>query len=39
MVRVFIGTSPYGDDKDAEKVLEYTLRKNCSEPIEIMIKI
>lgn len=36
MVRVFIGTSPYGDDKDAEKVLEYTLRKNCSEPIEIV---
>lgn len=36
MVRVFIGTSPYGEDKKAEQVLEYTLRKNCSTPIEII---
>lgn len=36
MVRVFIGTSPGTDDRDAEKVLEYTLKKNCSEDIEII---
>jgi hypothetical protein len=36
MVRVFIGTSPGEDDKDAEKVLEYSLKKNCSEPIEVV---
>jgi len=35
MIRVFIGTSEYNDDKDAEQVLEYTLRKNCSENIDI----
>ena len=36
MIRVFVGTSPGTDDKDAEMVLEYTLRKNCSEPIDIV---
>lgn len=36
MVKIFIGTSPGNDDKDAETVLEYTLRKNCSEPLEII---
>lgn len=36
MIKVFIGTSEGTDDKDAEKVLEYTLRKNCSEPIDIV---
>lgn len=35
MIRIFIGTSPGTDDKDAELVLEYTLRKNCSEPLDI----
>ena len=36
MIKIFIGTSEGEDDKDAEKVLEYTLRKNCSQPIEIV---
>lgn len=35
MIRVFVGTSEYNDDKDAEQVLEYTLKKNCSENIDI----
>ena len=35
MIRVFVGTSEYNDDKEAEQVLEYTLRKNCSENIDI----
>lgn len=36
MIKIFIGTSEGLDDKDAELVLEYTLRKNCSEPLEII---
>lgn len=34
-VRVFIATSQDGDDADAELALEYSLRKNCSEDIEV----
>lgn len=36
MIKIFVGTSPGTDDKDAEKVLEYSLRKNCSEEIELI---
>ena len=35
-VRVFIATSPGTDDLDAEIVLEYTLKKNCSRDIEVV---
>lgn len=35
MIKVFIGTSESTDDIKAEKVLEYTLRKNCSEDLQI----
>lgn len=35
-VKVFIATSPDGDDADAELALEYSLRKNCSRDIEIV---
>jgi hypothetical protein len=34
-IRLFIGTSANGEDAEAEMVYEYSLRKNCSEPIEI----
>ena len=34
-VRVFIGTSPNGEDAEAEMVLEYSLRKHSSRPIDI----
>ena len=34
-LKIFIGTSTHSDDKQAEKVLEYTLRKNSSKPLEI----
>jgi hypothetical protein len=35
-VRVFIATSPGEDDLVSERVLEYSLRKNCSEDIEVV---
>lgn len=35
MIKIFIGTSP-SSDKDAELVLEYSLKSNSSEPIEIV---
>ena len=35
MIKVFVGAS-ISDDLDAEKVLYYTLRKNSSEPLEII---
>jgi len=35
-VRVFVATSPDGDDLPSERVLEYTLKKHCSEPIEVV---
>lgn len=34
-INVFIGTSPNGEDREIELVYEYTLRKNCSEDINI----
>lgn len=34
-IRLFIGTSANGEDTDAEMVYEYSLRKNCSVPIDI----
>ncbi len=36
VIRIFIGTSESTNDKKAETVLEHTLRKNCSEEIEIV---
>ena len=34
-IRIFIGTSANNEDSEAEMVLEYTLKKNSSLPIEI----
>lgn len=34
-VRVFVGTSAGGEDAEACAVLEYTLRRHASEPVEI----
>ena len=36
MIRIFIGTSPNGEDSKAEQALEYSLRTNCSSDIEIV---
>lgn len=36
MIKIFIGTSEFKDDEQAEKVLEYSLRKNCSEDLDIV---
>jgi len=33
-VKVFVGTSPNGEDDVAEKTLEYSLKKHSSEPVE-----
>ena len=35
-VRVFVATSPDGDDLVAERTLEYSLKKNCSEDVEVI---
>lgn len=35
MIRVFIGAAPNHDDAESQMVLEYTLRKYASEPVEI----
>jgi hypothetical protein len=35
MIKIFVGTSPNGDDIKAERTLEYSLRKNCPVPIDI----
>lgn len=35
-VRVFVATSPNGDDFPAEITLEHTLRKHCSKEIEVV---
>lgn len=35
MIRVFVGTSPNGEDAEAAAVLEYTLRRHASEPVDI----
>ncbi len=34
-IKIFIGTSANGEDAEAEMVYEYSLRKNCSEPLDI----
>jgi lipopolysaccharide biosynthesis glycosyltransferase len=34
-VRIFVGTSPNGEDAEAEMVLEYSLRKHSSRPVDI----
>ena len=34
-IRLFVGTSANGEDREAEAVLEYTARKHCSLPIDI----
>ena len=34
-VKIFIATSANGEDKDAELVYEYSLRKNCSSNLDI----
>ena len=36
MIKIFIGTSPNGEDTVAEKTLEYSLRKHSSEELEII---
>ena len=36
MINIFIGTSEVEDDKEAEEVLEYSLRKNCSSALNIV---
>lgn len=35
-IRLFVGTSANGEDAEAEMVLEYTARKHCSLPLEIV---
>lgn len=35
VVRVFVGCSPNGEDAESQAVLEYTLRKHASLPVEI----
>lgn len=35
MIRIFIGTSPNGEDAEASAVLEYTLRRHASEELDI----
>lgn len=34
-IRLFVGSSPAGEDFEAEAVLEYSARKHCSRPLEI----
>ena len=34
-IRIFVGTSSNNEDSEAEMVLEYTLKKNTTHPIEI----
>jgi hypothetical protein len=34
-IRLFVGSSPAGEDFEAEAVLEYTARAYCSQPLEI----
>jgi hypothetical protein len=34
-IRIFVGTSSNNEDAEAEMVLEYTLRKNTTHPIDI----
>lgn len=34
-IRIFVGTSPNGEDAEAEMVLDYSLRKHSSRPLDI----
>jgi len=36
MIKIFVGTSSNGEDEKAEKALEYSLRKNSNEDIQII---
>lgn len=36
MIKIFVGTSPNGEDSVAEKTLEYSLKKHSSEEIEVV---
>ncbi len=36
MIRVFVGCAPNGEDAESQAVLEYTLRKHASRPVEIV---
>ena len=36
MIKIFVGTSPNGEDTVAEKTLEYSLKKHCSEDIQVI---
>lgn len=36
MIRIFVGTSTNGEDSVAEKTLAYSLRKHCSQNLEIV---
>lgn len=36
MIRIFVGVAPNGEDAESQAVLEYTLRKHASEPVEIV---
>lgn len=35
-IRIFVGCAPNGEDAESQAVLEYTLRKNASQPVEIV---
>lgn len=35
VIRVFVGCAPAGEDAESLAVLEYTLRRQCSQPVEI----
>lgn len=34
-IKIFIGSSPNGEDREIERIYEYSLRKHCSEPLDI----
>lgn len=36
MIKVFVGLAPNGEDAESAMVLEYSLRKNSSQPVEIV---
>ena len=35
-IKLFVGTAPNGEDAESQMVLEYTARKHCSMPIDIV---
>ena len=36
VIRMFIGTSSNGEDNPIEAIYEYSLRKNCSQELDIV---